>query len=190
MANTATNVTAAKPAVAGAVWVAPIGTTLPTDATTALGSTFTSLGFISADGLTNNVSSDTTEIREWGGTTVEVLEDNFSDEFSCTLIEGINPDVLKLVHGNATGSLSAGLSVIAGAADRTEQIFVVDMILRGGVVKRIVIPRGHITEVGEITYRRNQAVGYKITIAALYDTAIAGTHKEMLKSPTTGSSDG
>ena len=42
----AKNVTQAKPKVGGAVHYAPIGTTLPTDATTALDPTFKSLGYI------------------------------------------------------------------------------------------------------------------------------------------------
>ena len=34
--NTSTNVTAGKPKITGAVFVAPLGTTIPTDATSAL----------------------------------------------------------------------------------------------------------------------------------------------------------
>lgn len=48
MANTASYVSTGKPGVAGGVWVAPLGTTLPTDATTALDTTkFTCLGYVS-----------------------------------------------------------------------------------------------------------------------------------------------
>ena len=53
-ANVSTdNVTAAKPKVGGCLFRAPIGTDLPTDAKTALNEAFTSLGYISEDGLEN-----------------------------------------------------------------------------------------------------------------------------------------
>ena len=45
----ASNVSAGKPKVAGAVYRAPKGTTLPTDATTALASAFVDMGYVSEE---------------------------------------------------------------------------------------------------------------------------------------------
>ena len=52
--NNAQNVSVAKPKVGGAIFVAPLGTDLPTDATTALDAAFQNVGYISEDGLTNS----------------------------------------------------------------------------------------------------------------------------------------
>ena len=47
------NVSAGKPKIGGAVWVAPVGTELPTDTAGSLNAAFKDLGYCSDDGVTN-----------------------------------------------------------------------------------------------------------------------------------------
>ena len=71
MGNTATNVTTGKPNISGAIYTAAIGTSLPTDATTALDpSKFVCLGYVSEDGLSNNNELTVEAIKAWGGNIV------------------------------------------------------------------------------------------------------------------------
>ena len=151
---TVTNVSAATPGVSGAIYRAPLGTTLPSDATTSLGGTYVELGYISEDGLVNTNSPETENIKDWGGTDVLNVLTEKTDEFQCTLIEVLNEDVLKAVYGasNVTGTLATGIAVSANASEQEEAIWVVDMVMRNGVLKRIVIPNGKISDLGEITY--------------------------------------
>ena len=181
---TVTNVSAATPGVSGAIYRAPLGTSLPSDATTSLGGSFVELGYISEDGLVNTNSPETENIKDWGGTDVLNVLTEKTDEFQCTLIEVLNEDVLKAVYGasNVTGTLATGIAVSANASEQEEAIWVVDMVMRNGVLKRIVIPNGKISELGDITYKRDEAVGYEITITGLADTS-GNTHYEYIEEP-------
>lgn len=182
MAQTATNVTVGKPAAAGAVFRAPLGTTLPTDATTALDTTsFTALGYCSEDGLTNSNSPESDSIKAWGGDTVLSFQTAKEDTFAFTLIEALNVDVLKTIYGesNVTGTLAAGITVNATADEPTEYVWVFDMITRDNSVKRIVVPDGKISEVGEISYTDSDVVGYAITLTAM--PVDGKTHYEFIK---------
>ena len=172
MATTATNVTVGKPKVGGAVHWAPLGTTLPTDATTALDVAFVDLGYVSEDGLTNNNSPESDTVKAWGGDTVLNLQTDRPDTFALKLIEAMNTDVLKTVYGaeNVTVDNDDNITVKATAGEMTSGCWVFDMILKGGRAKRIVVPNGTISELGDITYKDDEAVGYDVTITAVPDT--------------------
>ncbi|MBP3753593.1 MAG: phage tail protein [Lachnospiraceae bacterium] len=171
--NDATNVTTGKPKVSGAVHFAPLGTTLPTDATTALDPAFVDLGYVSADGLTNNNSPESDTVKAWGGDTVLNLQTDRPDTFALTLIEAMNQNVLKAVYGetNVTVDTNGNVSISATAEDMPSGAWVFDMILKGGRAKRIVVPNGTISELGEITYKDDEAVGYNITITDVPDSS-------------------
>ena len=181
MANTVTNVTTGKPAVTGGIWVAPLGSTLPTDASTALDAAFKCLGYASEDGVTNSNSPDTDTIRAWGGDTVLTPVSGKDDTWSFTLIEALNDEVLKFVYGasNVTGTLSTGLTVKANNEDTDDVALVIEMVLRGGALKRVCLPCCHVTEVGEITYTDGDAVGYETTVTAQPDS-YGNTHYEYI----------
>lgn len=182
MANTVNNVSAGTPASGGAISVAAANTAVPTDATTALGNSFASLGYVSEDGLTNSNTPNSTAINAWGGDVVLQTQDSKPDTFQFTLIEVLNTDVLKLVYGddNVTGTLSTGITVTANNKPQAEHAIVVDMIMRDGALKRIAIPKAYVTAVADITYRDNAAVGYQTTITAFPD-ATGNTHYEYIK---------
>lgn len=182
MANTAGNVSAGKPALNGAVYRAASGTTLPTDATTALSADFKCLGYCGEDGLTNSNSPSSTDIKAWGGDTVLSIQEEKTDTFQVTLLEVLNADVLKAVYGstNVSGTLSTGVTITANAKEAEEGVWAVDMLLNSSTVKRIVIPKGKITEIGDITYSDSDPIGYEVTITALPDTS-GNTHYEYIK---------
>ena len=180
---TVSNVSVGKPNVSGAIFRAPLNTTLPTASDTALDAAFVQLGYVSEDGVTNTNSPESDKIKAWGGDTVLVVQTEKADTFQLTLIESLNSDVLKAVYGstNVTGTLATGLSIEANSEEAEEASWVIDMILRNGVAKRIVIPDAQISEVGDIVYKDDEAIGYEITIDAMPD-ASGNTHYEYIKS--------
>ena len=188
MAQTSTNVSAAKPVTGGAIAVAATGTSLPTTTSGSITS-FTALGYISDDGLTNANEVESEEIKAWGGDVVLSPQTGKKDTFKCTLIEVLNVDVLKEIFGssNVSGSLATGITVNVNSKELSERSWVIDMVMRGNAAKRVVIPKGKITEIDEISYKDSEAVGYGITITAFPDSS-GNTHYEYIKAA--GSSGG
>ena len=188
--STQANVSTGKPKIGGAVYRAPLGTTLPTDATTALNSAFVNLGYVSEDGMTNSNTASTDSVKAWGGDIVANLQTEKPDNWSGTFIEALNAEVLKATYGddNVSGALSTGITVRANAKVLPVASWVIDMVL-GDNFKRVVIARGQVTEVGDIEYKDDSVIGYPLTIAAYpggwSDTSDEDTHKEYIVAKST-----
>ena len=189
MATTAGNVSAGKPKIGGAVFRAVAGTTPPADATTSLAAAFKDLGYCSEDGLVNSNSPSSTNIKAWGGDTVLSIQEEKEDTFQLTLIEALNTEVLKAVYGstNITGALNTGLTVKANSKEPEDGVWAIELVLNSNTVKRVVIPKGKITEIGDISYTDSDAIGYEITITALPDSN-GNTHYEYIKQTASGGS--
>lgn len=185
------NVTYGKPKIGGAVHRAPKETAVPTDATTALPEAFKNLGYISDDGLSNENTASSEDIKAWGGDVVMSPQTEKPDKFKFTLIEATNIEVLKSVYGdtNVEGtSIESGLTVKANSKELETCVWAVDMVFKDGVLKRVIIPCGKITEVGEISYQDGKAVGYEVTLSASPDSS-GNTHYEYIKKASEGQGD-
>ena len=182
MANTVNNVTAGKPKKSGAMFTAPIGTQLPTTANEALDNAFKCMGYISDDGLTNSNSPESDTVKAWGGDPVLCLQNEREDKFKFTAIEAMNTEVLKVVYGadNVVGDLANGIAISANSDESEVKSFVIDMIYTSNVMKRVVIPAGKVTSIGDVNYKDDDAVGYEIELTCLPDET-GNTHYEYIK---------
>ena len=179
----ASQVTAGKPKVGGHVYRAPKGTALPTDATTALNVAFVDMGFISEDGVTNANTAETSVIKAWGGTPVLTVQESKEDHYKAKFISAENLEVQKMVYGdtNVTGtSFTDGVTVKANSKELEEYSYVFEMIAKGDIAHRVVIPSAKPSEIGEIVYVDSDAVGYDVTLSCTADTA-GNTHYEYWK---------
>ena len=190
MANTKENVTFGKPKVAGAIYraVCGEGVTIPTTVSEDLDTDLKCLGYISDDGVSHNMENSDDGIKAWGGDTVLVPDVDRTDSFQFTLLEVMNEEVLKAVFVDSNVTVSSAPKQIAVASNSAVQpdcVWVIDMVMQGNNPKRVVIPKGAITEIGEVVYKDDEAVGYQITVNGKADSS-GNTHYEYMAigSPT------
>ena len=170
--NNAQNVSVGKPKVGGAIFVAPAGTAIPTDAKTALASAFENVGFISEDGVSNEIETETEEIKAWGGDIVLNPQTSRAERYTFTMIE-TNVTALKVVFGsdNVSEGEDGSITIKHNGKEREEYVYVIETLIGTDRVKRQVIPRGKVSEIGEIVYKDDEVMGYETTVAAQLDTS-------------------
>lgn len=147
----------------GKIYSAPVGTTAPTDTTTAWATGWIDLGTIFEDGLTTSFNEDSSDIKQWGGGTVRKLITSSETTFQFVALES-NPEVMERFYRSAP---TAGAVEIKGAV-RDPRAWGID-ILDGATHLRYVIPNGEITARGDVVYKADQAAQYDFTVTAYQD---------------------
>lgn len=136
----ASRVTVGSALATGAVFVAPKGTAHPTDATTALASTYKCIGYTSDEGLSISESSNNDAKRAWEGLTeVYNVKTEYSEQISFTPIE-CNAEVAKLMWGeDAVIVDNDGNLTIKHHGETMEPVeCVIETVPRSGIVNRRV----------------------------------------------------
>ena len=181
-------VTTSKPKITGSVYRAPIGTTLPINATSELPAAFKCMGYISEDGISNTNTPETEIIKAWGGDPVNSSVTEKSDTFKTKFIEALNPEVLKAVYNDANVSIasSGDIAIAAKVEEPDESSYVFDMILKGGALKRIVVPKATLALTGDVVYKDNEAIGYEVELTSMAVNGV--THHEYIHGAGTAAS--
>lgn len=164
--------TAAKPAassIGGGIAFAATSATAPTAANTALGSGFTNVGFVSQEGVRRNIALDSNVIKAWGGAVAYAAAGRKTETVRFKVIEAYGVDFLAMVMGEASGTLASGITVKSTDAPQGMHMWVITMLETEDTGHRIVIPKGVITNIAEITYADNDVTGYEVTITAVAD---------------------
>lgn len=152
-------------AVTGQVYVAGTAATAPTDATTSWSTAWSPLGYISADGVEEAYSDDTTEIKAWqSGDLLRRLITGSAASLHFTAVE-TSQVVLELFHKGSTLSGSSGARTLDVKSATTDvRKFGLD-VLDGTKHVRLIVASGEVTERGTITYKNDEAVGYEMTVS-------------------------
>ena len=167
--------------VTGAIKHAPLGTAIPTladitKASVTINQAFTGDEYVSEDGLTLAPSMSTTEIKDWSGATVRKVLESFDGTLSWTMIS-TNQGALSIAFGSghvttqaAAADHGAQVQAALGAYLPEEQAWV--FLMKDGDARIVIaVPDGQITEVGEVTFASNAAVGWNVTLSCYPDTS-------------------
>lgn len=190
------NVTFSKPGSSanrsGYIWVAPLGTELPSDAITDLDSSFMGLGYISEDGLTEPASLEAgDDIIAAGGDTVATGDPTFSKTWTGTCIEALNDNLLKVAFGSDNVTITAASASEAGSItieeksrELTHYVIVVDELLKDKRRRRNVMADATFLITGDITHSHSSLMNYEFTITA-YPTSSAPAQTVYIEIPKT-----
>lgn len=155
----------------GAIFVAPAGTALPTDATTALANTYSLLGYTSDAGVSISESSSNTTIRAWENRAeVYNVRTEYTESISFTPIQ-CNEEVAKLIWGNSRVTVATGgkLTIKHNGDTLTPVPIVIETVPRAGIVRRYC-GTFQLTERGEVTLNGSQVDGRQLTFNAIADS--------------------
>lgn len=176
------NVIAGKPKIGGAVFRAPFGTPIPTDARTPLPAAFVELGYVSADGWARQIEKAYETINAWGGDEVAKSRTEHGVGFSTMLIEDLNADAQTAKWGTAAVATTPAdtthgnlITVTYIGEDTDPSVWVFDMN-DGGKLHRTVFPYAvDTTESFEQTFSDKDPIGLPFEMTA-YKDATMGAH--------------
>lgn len=172
MAIDATKVLVGAPdqsATVGAVNYAPTNTTLPTDASSALGQGFTKCGYVSEDGLVISTDYGTKEIKDWSKSTVRTLLDEFTGEVTFSFIQTDYESLCAIfgtenvVKTDATSSHGTQITVKIGAHIAGAKAYVFNM-KDGNAKVRVVLPNATPTLNGDLTFNAGDAINWSVKL--------------------------
>ncbi|MFG3476478.1 hypothetical protein ACGF3K_14600 [Streptomyces sp. NPDC047980] len=157
----------------GNIYMAPKGTTAPTDLDTAWAAGWLDLGYMSEDGVSLEFSTDVQDITAWQSLSpVRRVLTSVDMTMGFTAIE-LKTSTVKLYFPGATMTDVSGTVHkldIPAAPGPQEYAFGLEWI-DGAIKNRLVIPRGEVTERGAITIGRSDAVGLEMTVSAYASSA-------------------
>lgn len=159
----------------GAVAIAPIGTTAPTDARTALSGTWVSGGYIDENGIALSISKSFTTIKDWAMSVVRKALTDFDgtialsflqvDEFAAQRVLG-TANVAKTA-ANSTHGEQLKLSVGPDVAGAESWCF---SMKDGNRRVRVYVPNGQITEIsGDVSFTPGAANIWPCTLSCYDD---------------------
>ena len=158
----------------GAVAVAPLGTTAPTDARTALANTWTTGGYVSEEGITLGLSRSFTNIKDWSQANVRKALTEFDGAVKCSFLQ-VDEFAAKEMFGSTNVTKTAAnathgeqLKIAIGAELAPAKSWCWNMKDDNRRI-RVYLPNAQITELGDVQFVPGAGNIYPSTISAYPD---------------------
>lgn len=180
MGNDKSNIAIGLPNPKGALYWAPLGTALPTDATTPLAGEFVNLGYVTEDGLTSTTAEEGDDIKAWGPETVARNQTSYGRNFTFNLLESSRVSVLQFRYGKGNVKIETDGAI---TIDDTGEIlphgvFVCETIETnsGGVRRhRQILGDAQFTDrSGDMTFNNSDAITVPVSLTAYKFADAAG----------------
>jgi hypothetical protein len=170
--NNDAQIIAPSPPIGGGLYRAPLGTTLPTDTTTALNNAFVGLGYVDDDGITINIDRPSTDHYAWGGDLIASLQQHYAPTLTFKLYQVLDPDVLKAIHSDGNVTVTAATSTTGtlttvnfNATLNKNSAWAIDAEYQSNMV-RIVLPNARVVQVGNYQLSHKNVAVYPVTLKA------------------------
>ncbi|MGO5362385.1 hypothetical protein ACTQY8_05405 [Collinsella bouchesdurhonensis] len=168
-ANSTDNVSSTKGVRGGYIFVAPVGTALPTDYSTALASAYKCLGFISEDGYVETVDSDSEDLVDMNGDLMDSPQTSRVESAQLTLAE-IKAMTLKLMYGDENVTDKAGVITVKHNGNSSGTwVVVLDLLLKNNRKWRKVVPLFQCSELDDLTLAVGELAARALTAKYLTD---------------------
>lgn len=153
----------------GGLWIAPLGTALPTDVDVPLNAAFKNLGYIGPEGVQVTIDSSTNPIEVWGGDEIGTLRDKFSIEYSMKLYQVLSPEVNAALFGTANVSTTAAtstkgnrLKVILNSALPKRCSLVLDSVYEDKMIRQVASV-AQLSDLGDVQFVHNEPLSFEPT---------------------------
>lgn len=150
----------------GEVYVAPVGTTMPTDVTTALAVTWIGLGYTTPDGVRLSPSMDINDIDAWQSLyPIDKRVSSRDLQIGFSLLQ-VNKETFKLTFGGGTWSTVTGThKFVPPAPEAIDYRAVVVELIDGANKTRVLVPKVMVSDPGELQIRRSEPAAIDITLS-------------------------
>lgn len=155
----------------GVLFVAPVGTPLPTNATEKLNEAFKNVADLNKDGITTSTDMDTTDIDDMDGKTAASFIASYSEKVQFTMLE-TTATVLRTRYGsNRVIANGEDVTSYTTGMPQAEHISIVAELLLEGMNKkqRKVFPDAILTDSDDVQYHAGDAITYSVTFNTFPD---------------------